>query len=206
MREPPIAQMPHIPCPDPLGSAPIGQLPKDGIDAIADPAQHSTPTVSGLRTSFAKRSLQDHADLAQGRVPGGKPVVAVAQQQPTAARCQVPHHFALMNVGGSQVHLSDHSRPTQAPVQTKAVEGLAAGMIFAKAGRVIEPMTEVCACELAHRDWHTIHDSYCRIIEQETIADEAPQPLFHGPQVGGLPHSSSIVCYSRDEEKPSTYA
>ena len=83
---------------------------------------------------------------------GGKPVVAVTQQQPAGACRQVPDHLALMHVGGSQVHLGDHAWPTQAQVQAKAVKRLAAGMVFAKAGRVIEAVTTVRSCKLAHRN------------------------------------------------------
>gem|GEM_PF-6725450 len=82
-----MTQVPQITRPDAFGSTAIGQLPKDGIDAIADPAQHRTPTVSRLRTGFAEGGLQDDTDLAQGRVPGGKPVIAVSQPTNCATRC-----------------------------------------------------------------------------------------------------------------------
>ncbi len=77
----PVAQMPQITRPDPCDSAAIGQLSKDRIDAVAHPAQYSTPTVSGLSASFAKGSLKDHSDFAQICLQIGQPVVAVAQEQ-----------------------------------------------------------------------------------------------------------------------------
>jgi len=185
-----IAQMPHITRPDSLSSTAIGQLSKDGIDAVAHATQYGTPTVSRLPTGFAKRSLQHDTDLAQGRVPGGKPVVAVSQQQSTGACRQVPHDLALMHIGGSQVHLGDDAWPTQAHVQPKAVEGLTAGMVFTKASCVIEAVTTVGAGKLADRDGHTIHNRHRGIVEQATVADQTPQPLFDRPQVGGLAHKS----------------
>ncbi len=183
-----IAQVPQITRPDAFGTTTIGQLSKDGIDAIAHPSQHGTPTVSRLRTGFTERSLQDDADLSQGCLQGGQPVVAVAQQQPTGACRQIPDHLAFMHVGGSQVHLGNDSWPTQAQMQAKAVKRLAAGMIFAKASRVIEAVTAVGTRKLAHRDRHTIHDGNRGIIEQETVSDQTPQSLFDGPQVCRLVH------------------
>jgi hypothetical protein len=44
-----------------------------------------------------------------------------------------PDDLVLMDVGRGQVHLGNHTWPTQTHVQPKAVGGLAAGMVFAKA-------------------------------------------------------------------------
>src|SRR5579859_5967688 len=131
-----IAQMPQITGPDAFGTTAVGELSKDRIDAIADPSEHRTPTVSSLRTGFAEGSLQDNADFAQSRLQSGKPVVAVAHQQPTGVRGQVPDDLTLMHIGRSQVHLGNDSRPTQAYVQAKAIKRLPTGMVFAKAGHV----------------------------------------------------------------------
>jgi len=188
-----IAQMPQITRPNSFGSAAIGQLPENGIDARAHPSEHRAPTVRELRTGFAKRSQQHHANLAQGRLQGGQSVVAVSQEQPAGACRHIPDHLALMHIGEGEVHLGDHAGPAQAQMQAKAVEGLAAGMVFAKAGRVIKAMTAVGARTLADRDRHTIHDGHCRIVEQKAVADQAPQPLFDRPQVGGLSHKGRTI-------------
>ena len=78
-------------------------------------------------------------------------------------------------------------------MQTKAVEGLPTGMIFAIAGAVIKAMAAISALELADRDRHAIDNGHRRIIEQEAVADQAPQPLFHRPQVGGLAHKGRAI-------------
>jgi len=201
IREPPIAQMPQITGPDPLGPAAIGQLPKDGIDAIADSSEYCAPTVRGLRTGFAKGSQQDHPDLAQGRLHAGQPVVAVTQEQPAGACRHVPDDLALRHVSGSQVHLGDHAGPTQAHVQAKAVKGLAAGMIFAKAGGVVKATAAIGARKLTDGDWHTIHNGHRRIREQQAITHQTPQPFFHRPQVSGLPHKRTAIDVSQRRKK-----
>src|SRR5205823_2291034 len=103
--QPTITQMPQITSPYAFRTAAVSELSKDGIDAIADPSQHGTPTVSRLRVGFAERSLQHHADLAQSRLQSGQPVVTIAQQQPTRACCHVPDDLPFLHVGRSQVHL-----------------------------------------------------------------------------------------------------
>ncbi len=188
-----IAQVPQITSPDALRPTAVRQLSEDGIDAIAHPSQHRTPAVSGLRAGFAKRSQQHHPNLAQGRLQRGQPVVAISQEQPARACRQIPDDFTLMHVGRGQVHLGNDSRPTQPQMQPKAVEGLPTGMIFAKAGTVVKPMAAIGARKLADRDRHTIHDRHRRIIEQEAVTDKAPQPLFHGPQVGRLAHKGRTI-------------
>ena len=182
-----ITQMPQITRPEPLHAAAIGQLSEDRIDAVAHAAQNGTPPMSRLSTGFAERSLQNHADLAQSGLQVGQPIVAIPQEQPSCPRRRVPDDLALMDIGGSQVHLRDDAGPAQPPMQSKAIEGLPTGVIFAVAGRVIEAVTAIGAGKLAGRNRHTIHDGDGGIIEQQRVADEAPQPLFHRPQVGGLP-------------------
>jgi len=201
MREPPIAQMPQITRPHPFGSAAIRQLSEDGIDAIAHPSQHRTPTVSGLGARFAKRSQQHHPEFAQGRLQSGQPVVTITQQQPAGACRHIPDDLAFMLIGRRQVHLGNHAWPTQPQMQAKAIEGLSRGMIFAETGTGVKAMAAVGTGKLADRDRHTIHDSYRRIIEQQRIANQAPQPLFHGPQVGGLPQPGRAMhlCHGRKE-------
>jgi hypothetical protein len=65
--------------------------------------------------------------------------------------------------------------------------GLPTGLVTAYAGRVIKTVAAIGSYKLAHRDRHTIHDRYCGVIKQKRVADETPQPLFHGQQVGSLP-------------------
>jgi hypothetical protein len=69
-----IAQMPDIACPDAFGPAAIGQLSKDGINAIANSSQHRTPTMGRLGTGFAKGNQQDDAHLAQGCLHQRQPI------------------------------------------------------------------------------------------------------------------------------------
>src|SRR5690242_2832887 len=90
------------------------------------------------------------------------------------------------DVGRSQVHLGDHPRPTQAQMQTEAVKGLPTGMIFPKVGCIIKTMAAIGSRKLADRDGHTIDDGYRWIREQECVTDQAPEPLFDGPQVRRL--------------------
>jgi hypothetical protein len=66
-------------------------------------------------------------------------------------------------------------------------------MVTACAGRVIEAVTVVRSCKVADGNGKTIHDRHCGIIEQETVADEAPQSLFDRPQVGGLSHKGQAI-------------
>lgn len=172
-----IAQMPQISRPHAIGSAAIGQLAKD-----------RTPTVCRLRDRFPEGSQQHHTDLAQSRLQGRQPIVVVAQEQPTGLCRHVPDHLAFMDIGRSQVHLGDHAGPTQPHVQAKAIEGLAAGMIFAIAGHVVEAMAAVRSHKLADRDGHTIDDGHGWIIEHQAVTHQAPQAFFDGPQVGGLPY------------------
>lgn len=76
-----IAQMPEVSWA--FDSTAIGQLPKDGLNAIANTSQGGTPTRDGLRTGFTKRSPQDHTYLAQGCLQCRQPVVAIAQELTT---------------------------------------------------------------------------------------------------------------------------
>src|SRR5215470_5035286 len=89
----PIPQVPQITGPDPLDSTTVSKLAEDGIDAIAHSSEDCTPSVSRLRTGFAEGSQQDHTYLAQSGLDGGKPIVAIAQEQPVRACCHVPDHL-----------------------------------------------------------------------------------------------------------------
>lgn len=196
-----IAQMPQIICPEPFGSTAIVELSEDGIDAIANPAQYRTPTMRRMRTGFAKRSQDQLAHIVQGHLQTGEPVAAVVSQQPTCSGHQVPDDFALVVVSRSQVHIHNDSWPAHPQVQPKAVERLATGTIFTKAGRVVKTIAAIGASILVHRDRHTIHDGDDRIIEQQSLTDQTAHTPFYRPQVGHLAYKLTAVQMSRHRQK-----
>lgn len=64
----PVAQVLQIACPYPLDLTARGQLPKHGVDEIANPSQNAAVIGSCLRRmSLAKRSLQENALASQER-------------------------------------------------------------------------------------------------------------------------------------------
>ncbi|HWZ17773.1 MAG TPA: hypothetical protein VNW73_03160, partial [Ktedonobacteraceae bacterium] len=79
----------------------------------------------------------------------GRPRAARASRLPRPS-CHVPDDLPLRHIGRGQIHLGDHPRPTQVHMQPKAIESMATGMVFAKAGRVIEAMAAV-----ARAHWQT---------------------------------------------------
>jgi hypothetical protein len=164
-----IAQVPQIACPDTFGPTAIGQLPKDGIDAIAHPTQHGTPTVGWLVLGTAVGCQLDDTHASQRFFELGQPIVAITQQQPAGSGCQLPGHIAFKQVGWRQAHLGDHAWPTQPHMQAKAIEGLPTGMIFAIAGRVVKAPTAGGTRKLADRDGHAVHNGHGWVIEQEAI-------------------------------------
>jgi hypothetical protein len=188
-----IAQVPPIRGPDPFDGTSICQLPKDGINALAHPAQHRTPTVCRLGTGFAKGSQQHYPDLSQGFLQGGQPVVAVAQQQSLVLCRQIPDDLAFMHIGWGQLHLSNHPWPTPSHMQAKAREGLRRVMIFAKTGSIIKAVAAVGPRKLAERNGHAIDNGYRRVVEQERITDQTPQPLFERPHIGRLAHERTAI-------------
>src|SRR6266852_4971433 len=66
---------------------------------------------------------------------------------------------------------------------------------------VIKATAAIGAGKLTDRDGLTHHDGHHGIIEQQAIPDEAPQPLFDGPQVGCLPHKGRAIHSSQQREK-----
>ena len=166
IREPPIAQVPQIASPDALNSTSVGQLSKDRINAIAHAAQYRAPTVCRLLAGRAYGRKPDNADLAQRGSHCRQPIVAVTHEPPARACGHLPDDLAFMHIGGCQLHLGDHPRPAQPHVQTKARERLAAGMVTACAGGVIEATAAIGAGKLTDRDGLTHHDGHHGIIEQ----------------------------------------
>ncbi len=166
IREPPIAQVPQIASPDALNSTSVGQLSKDRINAIAHAAQYRAPTVCRLLAGRAYGRKPDNADLAQRGSHCRQPIVAVTHEPPARACGHLPDDLAFMHIGGCQLHLGDHPRPAQPHVQTKAIERLAAGMVTACAGGVIEATAAIGAGKLTDRDGLTHHDGHHGIIEQ----------------------------------------
>ncbi len=94
-----IAQMPQVASPAPFGSATIDELAEDGVNAIAHPAQHRTPTMGRGMLSRAERRDQDNAQLLQARLEVGQSIVAVTQQQAAGGFAQIENHIAVMHIG-----------------------------------------------------------------------------------------------------------
>lgn len=64
-----IAQMPQIACPDPFDLASISQLPKDGVNTIADAPQYRALircSLGGMR--FVERGQQHQTFASQGNL------------------------------------------------------------------------------------------------------------------------------------------
>ena len=58
-----VGQMPQVPGPQPLDGTAIDELPKDGVDAVADPTQLSAPARVGISLGRPVRSEQIDAQV-----------------------------------------------------------------------------------------------------------------------------------------------
>lgn len=127
-----IAQMPQVACPNAFELAAIGELPKNGINPIANlPQNRALISWSLGRMRFAERGLQDNPIFAQARLHIRQPIVAITQHQARSAFQHHRSHFPIGFIGRSQEDMGDDARPAQTQVQAKAVKGLPIGMIFA---------------------------------------------------------------------------
>lgn len=86
----PIAQIPQIACPDAFELAAIGELPKDGVNAIANLSEHRTLVRCGLRRmSSAIGGLQHDAIFAQTDLDGRDPIGAIPNASPCVSSSTV---------------------------------------------------------------------------------------------------------------------
>ena len=184
-----IAQMPQVSLPDPFGTAANSQISEDSINGIVHPARHGTSN----HTGFPERNKQVNPELAQDELGDGQPILSASQEQSIGACRQHPDNLALMHIGRSQVNLGNQSWPIQANVKAKAVENLAADMIFAKAGHFVKAIAAIDLCKLADGNEETIDNAYGRVMKQQTTTDQAPQMFFYSPQIGGLAHKCASI-------------
>lgn len=166
-----IGQMPKIARPHPFDLTAIGELSKNGVDAVAHAPQDGTPTVRWLMFSRAIGGNQGNVAALQRFLQARQPVVAIAQQLPLRAFAQIQHDLAFMHVGRCQSQLGNDPWQAQTHMQAKAVKGLARRMIFAIARLALEAMAAIGPRELADGNGHTIHNGNARIVGQHLITD-----------------------------------
>ena len=202
IREPPIAQVPQIASPDALHSPAVGQLSKDRINAIAHAAQYRAPPVCRLP-----------AFRAYERKPG--------QCRPCATRLALPAANSCGHPRASRSCLRSPKRRSRLHAALPGARyiwvitpGQHSRMCRRKPENVwrqvwSQPVLAVSSCataargagKLTDRDGLTHHDGHHGIREQQAIPDEAPQPLFAGPQVGCLPDIGRAIHSREPREK-----
>jgi hypothetical protein len=74
-------EMPAVPGPHSLDLVTIHQLPKGGVDAIPDSADHSAALGPRVSAGLTKGGRQLKGSLLQLFLQGGTPVIAVSQQR-----------------------------------------------------------------------------------------------------------------------------
>ena len=137
----PAVEMPAIFGPHSLDLVSVHQLPKGGVDAIPDSADHGTTLGPRVSSGSAKGRFQLEVSLLQFFPEGRIPVVTVSQQQAPGTHRQLRNYRSFRNVGRCDVKLGDHTRPATADMHSKAVEGLTCQGIPAKGRLPFEPAT-----------------------------------------------------------------
>jgi hypothetical protein len=188
-----IAQMPQIPRPDPFGPTAVDELTENGLNALAHSTQDGTPTVRGRMFGGAKRGEQDNAQSSQAGFEFRQPIIAVAQQQTGRTRGQLAGRFAFMHVGCSQVQVGDDAGPGDGRMEAKAVEGLSHRVIEAFARLAFKARAARRTGKLADRQRKAVDDGRRGVRGEQRITDQAPDALFDGPQLGGLPHKGAAI-------------
>src|SRR5215472_14392461 len=78
-------------------------------------------------------------------------------------------------------------------MQAEAVKDLPDHRIFARAGLTAKAPTAIGAGKLADGKRKTVDNADGGIIGQQRLAHETPEALFHGPQIGRLPHKGRAM-------------
>lgn len=197
-----IAQMPQIACLDPFEFAPIGQLPKNRVNMIANLPWHRTRiSRSERRERFAERCLQDDPFRAHAGLHVGQPIVAITKDQIVCSLQEHRSNVSVRLICWSQKHMGDDARPAQTQMQAKAVKGLAVGMIFAITGLSAKAHTPGSTGKAANRKQHAVDDANQLIVSDQFIAQIYPQALFDRPQIGGLPDKGRAVHLAKTLEE-----
>lgn len=189
-------------CSHTLESTPIRQLPKDRVDEIANSPQDGTFIGCGFgRMSFAKRSLQENASLAQASLQVRQPVVPISQYDPISAFQQRGRDFAVLFIGTSQEQMGDQPRPAQARMQPEPIKGLSVGIVFVITCGAAKANAPRSTGKTIDQHRHTINNANQRIIANRLITQLAPEAFLDAPQIGGLSNKGTSSQLSKSEEK-----
>jgi hypothetical protein len=103
-----IAQMPQIACPNALELTAIGQLPKNGVNPIANLSQHRTLVSLCLgRVRIAKRSLQGNPFFAQTGRDVRHPIGTITQHESLRSFQHDRSPFSVGFIGRRQKGMGD---------------------------------------------------------------------------------------------------
>ena len=125
-------QMPRIARPHLLRGVALCELRKNGVYAVAKPAEEGTP--SGIRISLLGGigGQKLYAHLRQLFLGLGRVVVAVSDEKARGPLGDLWEHGEFVGVGRGYRDAGDHSRPGYPHVHPKAVEGLLEEGVFAE--------------------------------------------------------------------------
>lgn len=86
--------------------------------------------------------------------------------------------------------MRDDARQGDPSMHAKAIEGLSDRVIFAKARFTLKARAAGRTSKLTDWQGKTVDDGRTGVVRQEAIANQAPDTLFDGPQIGRLPSST----------------
>ena len=188
-------QMPEVARPHPLYRIALCELAKDGVDPVAKAAQHGTSLGIGITLFGGVGSQKLHTPPGQLLPNWRRMVVAVPDDDPRCSFEEFGEQVDLVGVGRSYRQASDHPRPANPHVYSKAVEGLSEQRILAESGFSFEALAAVGSGEQTRRQGQRVADGEASIVRSES-KEFLPKVFLSLPEVGCLPGEGGPMCTS----------
>jgi hypothetical protein len=193
-------QMPEVARPHPLYRIALCELAEDGVDAVAKATEQGASLDIGITLFGGVGSQKLDTPPGQFLPNWRRVVVAIPNDDPGGSFDEFGEQVDLVGVGRSYRQASDHPRPANPHVYSKAVEGLSEQCILAESGFSFEALAAVGSGEQTRWQGQRVADGEASIVRSES-KEFLPKVFLSLPEVGCLPGKGGPM-YLAEGRKP----